>query len=85
MKLWEIAVLPYGKIRREQFKKWLLNPEYNLRGIPVNRRGQCHDKDPDLNYMIKKGILERYREQFGPRYRNGYKNSTGKQTYLRLI
>jgi hypothetical protein len=80
MKLWEIASLPYGKNRRELFKSWLQNPEYFLDGIPVNKRGQCNDKDPDLSYMIKKGILKRDR----PRVSNKYKSSTGRQTYLVL-
>jgi hypothetical protein len=80
MKLWGIAPLPYGKNRRELFKKWLQNPEYDLEGIPVNQHNQCNDKDPDLSYMIKKGILKRAR----PRASNKYKNSTGRQTYLVL-
>lgn len=76
--LWEIRKLPYGSIRRKQLIGWvkyqIITNGYLSNGIPINQQHQFQDNDPDLRYLIKKGILKRIR--FGTR--------KCKQTYLIL-
>lgn len=86
MKLIDIRNLQYGKDRREKLILWLKNQHYNNLvpdKIPVNKAGMMNIKDPDLQYLLKRGILEIYR----PRSiyaRKNKKSSTGRQTYLIL-
>lgn len=90
IKLREIYNIPYGKHRRELFIKWLKDETCTAlgqtNGIPVNRRYHLSTSDPDLAYLLKKGILKYYRPViiFGNHRGNGLKNSTGRITYLVL-
>jgi hypothetical protein len=87
MQLYNIANLPYGKMRRELIIQWLKVFRFQVpyaprQGIPVNRKHQMQDSDPDLKYLIKKGVLTRYRP--GSKGSGKYGKSGGRcnQTYL---
>ncbi|MGL5014003.1 MAG: hypothetical protein ACRC6V_06890 [Bacteroidales bacterium] len=59
----EIEVMPFGKERRAQLLLWLQTQTREMSwhipyGFMVNRKHQLIvNKDPDLHYMIKKGVL----------------------------
>lgn len=80
MILYEISKLPYGKYRRTMLIKWIEESEYH--SIPVNKAGMMNAKDPDLQYLMKRGILKIYRPV--SRFSKYKKSSTGRQTYLIL-
>lgn len=81
MTLWQIYDgMRYGVARRKALQAWLATPteKGEQRVINVNNRWQANLKDPDLAYMLKKGVLVRLREK--PWARLGGK----RQTYLTL-
>lgn len=59
----EIEVMPFGKERRTQLLLWLQTQTKEISwhipyGFIVNKRHQLIvNKDPDLQYLIKKGVL----------------------------
>ena len=59
----EIQNMPFGKERREQLLLWLQTQTEEMSwhiayGFMVNRKHQLIvSRDPDLHYLIKKGIL----------------------------
>ena len=80
MYLYQIAKLPYGKFRRELLMQYLVTTESPYNRIPINKSGVMNDNDPDLRYLIKKGILVRTRSNA-----NYFKKSSQcRQTYLIL-
>lgn len=56
---------------------------YPLSRLPVNNRGQANVCDPDLRYLLKKGVLVTVREG-GRRQHPLNKSSRQRQTYLVL-
>lgn len=56
MKLYEVMSLPYGKERRLALINWMNDqgPDFELE---INGIHRVNDKDPDIQYMMKKGIL----------------------------
>lgn len=59
----EIKVIPFGKERRAQLLLWLQTQTKEMSwhipyGFIVNRKHQLIvNRDPDLQYLIKKGVL----------------------------
>ena len=59
----EVEVMPFGKERRTQLLMWLQTQTEEMSwhvpyGFIVNQKHQLIvNKDPDLQYMIKKGVL----------------------------
>lgn len=59
----EVEVMPFGKERRTQLLLWLQTQTEEMSwhipyGFIVNRKHQLIvSRDPDLQYLIKKGIL----------------------------
>lgn len=89
MKLWEIMALPYGKIRRQELIKWFTvychREQYTFSdGLPINRKHQFQDSDPDLKYMIKKGLFTRNRPNSPCSGKYGKSGGRNHQTYLVL-
>lgn len=65
MRFYDIRILPFGASRREALVKYLLTPDERgkLPTIGINRAHQLQLRyDPDLRYMLKKGILKRGRD-----------------------
>lgn len=55
-------------------------------GLPVNNKWQLSTRDPDIKYLLKKGVINRFRRST-PAHRNlntGLKKSGKGQTYLIL-
>lgn len=60
--------MKYGKARRETILKCLKDPDIEGSRIAVNVRYTCQlHQDPDLRYMLKKGILKRTKEVYYPK------------------
>jgi hypothetical protein len=74
-----------GARRRAKLIEWLSTAgELGLpRGIPVNCRWQANTVDPDLQYLMKGGVLVRERSHGGRRHPKN-RSSGKRQTYLVL-
>lgn len=70
-----------GKTRRERLLNMFL--ERPNTSLPVNNKWQMQSSDPDLAYLIKKGVLVISRDGGGRRHAMN-KSSNKRQTYLRL-
>lgn len=90
MQLWNIRNLPYGKIRRHELLKWFTEYRYTngpytfTDGLPINRKHQFQDRDPDIKYLIKKGVLTRHRPNSKESGKYGKSGGRSHQTYLVL-
>lgn len=103
--LWPIMSMPRGAKRREMILAWLelvektrpLIPEgeFHPIGLLVNARCQpIIDKDPDLQYLLKKGKVKQVRTRLNHRTRGSiwppinkgitFKSSEQRRTYLVL-
>lgn len=75
-----------GAKRREQLLTWLRTPGATgslPTGIPVNNKWEANTVDPDLQVLLKKGLL--VRERHGGGRRHPKNRLSGKfQTYLVL-
>lgn len=74
-----------GARRRALLLEWLRTTDEpgTARSIPVNKRWQANTIDPDLQYLMKKGVLVRERN-FGGRRHPKNRSSHKRQTYLVL-
>jgi hypothetical protein len=73
-----------GARRRKLLLEWLAVPEENcIRRICVNRRWQANLVDPDLQYLLKKGLLVQHRDGGGRRHPLNRSSHT-RQSYLVL-
>lgn len=86
-RFWELySQLPYGAARREALLAFLrqARDEGGCSYIPVNKRYQASLADPDLRYMLKKGLLVRSRDFGGYRHPMN-KTTRARQTMLHLL
>lgn len=76
------AMLP-GKTRRQRLLEMF--QERPDKSLPVNNKWQMKTTDPDLAYLLKKGVLVRSREGGSRRSLHPMnKSSSKRQTYLKL-
>lgn len=75
--------MPRGARRRQLLLEWLsgTDPEGGERRIYVNRKWQANLVDPDLQYLLKRGLLIQ-RRQGGGRQHPMNRSSRTRQSYL---
>lgn len=78
---WEVYRMRAGSLRRQALLAiFKANPKARL---PVNNRWQANLVDPDLTYLLKRGVLKRERDG-GHRSMATNRRSNKRQTYLVL-
>lgn len=85
LSLGAIYGMPHGGRRRKLLLEWLAgtDPEGGARCIYVNRKWQANLVDPDLQHLLKKGLLVQ-RRQGGGRQHPMNRSSRTRQSYLVL-
>lgn len=76
-----------GADRRYNLMVLIAKRELDLGGLPVNNKWQMSTRNPDIQYLLKKGLIKRIRKATKP-CRNlvtGLKKPSKGQTYLVLV